>query len=143
MTKLKSFLADERYKEAKEVADARNLLGRCYQFQKKFTEALATWREYLSKHPAHEAWSAVQREIINTEYLMAEEARQEKKYDEARQLYAEFRSQVPARFSRNPQILYLYGEMLYRAGQSGRQRSTSGEDSCRSIPSRTKLPGAS
>ena len=111
--KLKSFIGDERYAKAKEVAEARNLLGRCYQLQKKFTEALATWKEYLSKHPAHEAWSTVQREIVNTEYLMAEEARQGKKYVQARQLFSDFAARYPLD-PRNPQILYWYGQMLYQ-----------------------------
>jgi alpha-2-macroglobulin len=110
---LTSFIADERYGESKELADARNLLGRCYQLQKRLTEALATWKDYLAKHPAHKAWSTVQREIINTEYLMAEEARQEKEYGEARQLYDAFASKYPLD-ARNPQILYWHGEMLYQ-----------------------------
>ncbi len=49
---LTRFLADERYKDRDEVPDARNLLGRSYLLQKKFAEALATWREYLAKHPS-------------------------------------------------------------------------------------------
>jgi hypothetical protein len=113
VARLKSFIADDRYQEAKEPADARNLLGRCYQLQKKFTDALAMWQEYLTKHPAHDAWSEVQREIINTEYLMAEEARQGKKYDEARGLFNAFAAKYPLD-PRNPQILYWYGEMFYQ-----------------------------
>ncbi|NLS96777.1 MAG: tetratricopeptide repeat protein [Planctomycetaceae bacterium] len=113
VARLKGFIADQRYQKAKEVAEARNLLGHCYQLQKKFTEALAAWQEYLSKHPAHEAWSAVQQQIVNTEYLMAEEARQEKKYDKARELWNAFSAKYPLD-PRNPQILYWYGEMLYQ-----------------------------
>ncbi len=113
VARLKAFLADDRYQKAKELADARNLLGRCYQLQKKFTDALAIWQEYLTKHPAHEAWSEVQREIVNTEYLMAEEARQAKKYDEARGLFGAFAARYPLD-PRNPQILYWYGEMFYQ-----------------------------
>ncbi len=113
VARLKAFLGDDRYQKAKELADARNLLGRCYQLQKKFTDALATWQEYLTKHPAHEAWSEVQREIVNTEYLMAEEARQAKKYDEARALFNSFAAKYPLD-PRNPQILYWYGDMFYQ-----------------------------
>jgi alpha-2-macroglobulin len=45
---LKRFLADDRCKDREEIPDARNLLGLCYQLQKKFTEALATWHDYLA-----------------------------------------------------------------------------------------------
>jgi len=107
---LKAFLALDRYAQRVEVAEARNLLGRCYQLQKKFPEALATWQEYLGKHPAHEAWSAVQREIINTEFLMAADARQGKRYEEAQQLYTAFLAKYPLD-ERNPAILYTFGEM--------------------------------
>ncbi len=67
---LKRFLADPRYQDREEVPAARNLLGRSYQLQEKYDEALAVWREYLVKHPAHSAWIAVQQEIVNTEYLI-------------------------------------------------------------------------
>ncbi len=107
---LKAFLALDRYGQRVEVAEARNLLGRCCQLQKKFPEALATWQEYLVKHPAHEAWSAVQREIINTEFLMASDARQGKKYEEAQKLYTAFLAKYPLD-ARNPGILYTFGEM--------------------------------
>ncbi len=113
VARLKAFLGDERYHKAEEQADAQNLLGRCYQLQKKFTAALATWHDYLAKHPAHEAWSEVQREIVNTEYLMAEQARQDKKYDEARRLFEAFSAKYPLD-SRNPQILYGYGDMFWQ-----------------------------
>ena len=112
VTSLKLLLDDQRYQERDEVAEARHLLGRCYQLQKKFTEALDTWKEYLSKHPAHEAWSTVQREIINTEFYMAIEARNEKDYDKARQLFAQFVAKYPLD-PRNPQILLGYGEMNF------------------------------
>ncbi|MHC4399913.1 MAG: tetratricopeptide repeat protein, partial [Planctomycetota bacterium] len=111
--RLTQFLDDERYADRKEVPDARNLLGRSYQLQKKFSEALAAWREYLTKHPTHEQWSAVQREIINTEYLMAQEEYEAKKYDDARRLWSEFLAKYPLD-GRDPQIFYLFGAMSYR-----------------------------
>lgn len=110
---LERFLGDERYQGREEVPDARNLLGRSYQLQKKFPQALATWREYLGKHPTHEAWSSVQREIINTEHLMAQEKYRAEQYDEARKLWTELVAKYPLDH-RNPQIFYLFGEMSYR-----------------------------
>ena len=63
VTSLRQFLADDRYQDREEIPEARELLGRCYQLQKKYTEALAAWRDYLAKHPAHKAWNSVQQEI--------------------------------------------------------------------------------
>ena len=79
------------------MPDARNLLGRSYQLQKKFTEALEAWREYLAKHPAHEAWSSVQQQIIDTEYLMGLEKRQAKQYDAGREAVDRVSGQISAR----------------------------------------------
>ncbi len=107
------FLADKRYADREEVADARNLLGRSYQLQRKFTAALEAWRDYLTKHPSHHAWSDVQREIVNTEYLMADDKAQAKQYDEARKLWNDFLAKYPLD-PRDPQILYLFGWMNYQ-----------------------------
>ncbi len=113
VTNLKRFLADERYEDRVEIPDARNLLGRSYQLQKKFPEALTTWKEYLVKHPAHKAWSSVQREIINTEYLMGLEKLTAEQYEAARKLWSEFVAKYPLD-DRNPGILVEFGRMHYR-----------------------------
>jgi uncharacterized protein YfaS (alpha-2-macroglobulin family)/TolA-binding protein len=110
---LKRFLDDPRYADREEAPQARNLLGRSYQLQKKFPEALAAWRDYLVKHPAHEAWSAVQRQIIDTEFLLGYEAREAKKYDEARRLWSDFMARYPLD-PRNPSILYEFGRLEYQ-----------------------------
>ena len=107
------FLADERYAQTDEVPDARVLLGRSYQLQKKFTEALEAWRDYLAKHPAHHAWSDVQREIVNTEFLLGYEAREAKRYGEARKLWTEFQQKYPLD-GRNASILYEFGRMAFK-----------------------------
>ena len=49
---LRQLLADPRYRDRDEVPAARATLGRCYQLQKRYPEAIAAWREYLAKHPA-------------------------------------------------------------------------------------------
>ncbi|HYW81028.1 MAG TPA: tetratricopeptide repeat protein, partial [Thermoguttaceae bacterium] len=126
VTSLKQFLDDARYADLDEIPDARNLLGRSYQLQKKFTEALATWQEYLAKHPAHEAWSAVQRQIIDTEYLMAAEKLEAAKsdtakadtaqYDAANELFAQFLAKYPLD-GRNPRIVLLMNEKNIHAKQ--------------------------
>ena len=106
---LKQFLADPRCRECKELPDAQNLLGRAYQAQKDFTQALAAWREFLAKYPAHNAWSAVQQAIVETEYLMACDQFAAKKYAEANKLFAEFLAKYPLD-GRNPAILLLMNQ---------------------------------
>ena len=107
--RLKQFLADPRCRECKELPDAQNLLGRAYQSQKDFTQALAAWREFLAKYPAHKAWSAVQQAIVETEYLMACDQFAAKKYAEANKLFAEFLAKYPLD-ARNPAILLLMNQ---------------------------------
>ena len=92
---LKLFLADVRYQSREEIPVARNMLGRCYQLQKKYVEAIAAWRDYLAKYPSDKQWSDVQREIINTEYLMAADKLEAKQYAAANQLFAEFLAKYP------------------------------------------------
>ncbi|HZZ71655.1 MAG TPA: tetratricopeptide repeat protein [Pirellulales bacterium] len=107
---LQRFLADPKYADREEVPDARQLLGLAYQRQKKYPEALAAWQEYLSKHPAHHAWSDVQREIVNTEFLIGQEKRETKQYDAAHKVWAEFLQKYPLD-PRDPAILLAFGQM--------------------------------
>ncbi len=113
MKSLARLLADPRYSEREELADARNLLGRSYQLQRKFTAALEAWREYLAKHPSHHAWSDVQRAIVDTEFLMAADKAQAKQFDAARKLWTEFLIKYPLD-PRDPSILYSFGLMDYQ-----------------------------
>ena len=106
---LKQFLADPRCKECRELPDGQHLLGRCYQSQKKFAEALTAWREFLAKYPAHNAWSEVQRQIIETEYLTAFEKLRAKQYEAANKLFNEFLAKYPLD-DRNPDILLQMNE---------------------------------
>ena len=93
---LTQFLNNPRYQnDREEIPAARNLLGRCYRMQKKYAEAIATWREYLAKHPAHKDWSDVQQAIIDTEYQMAVEKTVAKDFDAANRLFAEFMVKYP------------------------------------------------
>ena len=110
---LTRFLDDKRYADRGETPDARVLLGNAYLRQKKFDEALAAWREYLTKHPAHSSWSDVQRQIVDAEYLLAAEARQAKRYDDARRLWLTFAAKYPLD-PRNPRILLELGSMEFQ-----------------------------
>lgn len=109
---LHRFLADERYAGSEEVPLARQLLGRSYQLQKRFAEALAVWQEFLKLHPSHGAWAEVQREIIHTEYLRGAEAAAVGDTATARRLWGEFLAKYPLD-ERNPGILYELGRMLH------------------------------
>ena len=109
---LTSFLADERYAKAEEIPDALNLLGVSYKMQGKFDQALAAWKDFLAKHPTHPAWSAVQREIVNTEYAKAADRFQRKDYAAARQLWSEFLAKYPLD-ARSRATLFLLGQMSY------------------------------
>jgi uncharacterized protein YfaS (alpha-2-macroglobulin family)/tetratricopeptide (TPR) repeat protein len=108
----KKFIADPRYTARDEIPAARSLLGAAYKVQQKFDEALAVYAEFLTKHPTHPAWSQVQQEIINVEYLKAAAAFDAKKYDTARKLWEAFLAKYPLD-SRNPGILYRFGQMKF------------------------------
>ena len=105
---LQRLLADPRYREREETAQARYLLGNALRMQGKFTEAIAVWQEYLVKHPTHKQWSTAQREIVDTEYLMAKERFDAKQYDAAAKLWAEFQAKYPLD-PRDPEILLHLG----------------------------------
>ncbi len=117
---LDRFLGDKRYADREEIADARNLLGQAYQLQKKFPEALAAWREYLAKHPAHHDWSQVQQAIVNTEYLLGAEKAALKQYDEARKLWTEFLAKYPLD-GRNPRHHVSVRPDEFQPGKMGRR----------------------
>ncbi|MDA1163737.1 MAG: tetratricopeptide repeat protein [Planctomycetota bacterium] len=100
---------------AKQIPLARNLLGQALASQKKFTEAITAWREFLDKHPSDPHWSNVQRIVINTEYAMAESQRSEKNFAAARELWVTFLNKYPLD-GRAPEILFLFGQMKFSAG---------------------------
>ena len=101
------------YRGRDEAAEGRFLLGQCYQLQKKFDQALATWRDYLTQHPAHRRWGDAQRMIVDTEYLVAAEQQAAKQYDQARTMWLAFLAKYPLD-SRAPAILYLLGQMNFQ-----------------------------
>ena len=99
----------------------------------EWTAALEAWRDYLAKHPAHQAWSEVQREIVNTEFYMAADKAQAKQYDEARKLWTEFLAKYPLD-PRDPGILYAFGLMDFQ-----QEKFTAAIDDWRRLVS--KYPG--
>ncbi|MHC4401725.1 MAG: tetratricopeptide repeat protein, partial [Planctomycetota bacterium] len=113
---LTGFLGEERYQDRDEIPEARALLGRSYQLQKKYDEALASWAAYLAKHPADKAWSWVQRQIVETEYLKGEEKYEAEQYDDARKLWSAFLAKYPLD-ARGPKILFRFGQIRHNEKQ--------------------------
>ena len=109
---IKEFLADDRFAETDEVALARYSLAECYQLQAKFDDAIAAWKDYLVKHPAGSQWAQAQRQIVDTEFLIAQRLQSEKKYDEAQNRYQAFLAQYPLD-GRAAVILFQIGRMQY------------------------------
>ena len=96
------------------IADARRLLGQSFYAQKKFTDAIAAWKEFLDEHPTDRNWSAVQRRVIDSEYTMALEQRAKNQYAAARKLWSTFLNKYPLD-SRAASILFQFGSMKYTA----------------------------
>ncbi len=109
---LKKLIANADYAKAKQVPAAWNLLGQSFAAQKKFTEAIAAWREFLEKYPSDPNWSSVQRVIIDTEYAMAEEQRTQENYTAARKLWETFLNKYPLD-GRAATILLIFGQMEF------------------------------
>lgn len=112
ITRLKAFIAGP-YSASEQVATARRLLGRSYFAQKKFTDAIAAWHEFLGKHPTDKNWSGIQKSVVDTEYLMASEQRQRKNYDAARKLWSTFLNKYPLD-ARSARVLFEFGSMRYQ-----------------------------
>jgi uncharacterized protein YfaS (alpha-2-macroglobulin family)/TolA-binding protein len=113
---LKQLLDDARYQDRADIPEARFLLGVCYQQQRHFDEAIKTWQEFLTKHPAHDKWTQAQRAIVDTEYMMAEDKRLDEQYAAARELWTTFLAKYPLD-DRAPQILLMMGEMNFAQKQ--------------------------
>ncbi len=110
---LQRFLQDPRWKDCKELPRARQWLGQIYFGQEKYAEALAVWREYLTRYTAQEGWSAVEQCVIDTEYLMGVKKNADGDDAAATRLLTEFMARYPLD-ARNPDILFAFGEMHYR-----------------------------
>jgi hypothetical protein len=110
---LRQFLHDPQWKNRKELPEARRLLGQVYFGGKKYSQAIAVWREYLALHTAHESWPSVQQSVIDTEYLIGQEKFKTGDYAAAAKLLTEFIDRYPLD-SRNPAILFLFGQIHHR-----------------------------
>lgn len=114
VARLRSFLSDARFAGADARSRGQFLLAQSLRGMKKFPEAIAAWREFLTRYPAHELSTAAQTSIVDTEFLVAAEAYREENYDEARRLWTSFLAQYPLD-ARQAAILNLFGDMHYRS----------------------------
>ena len=110
---LRQFVTEQGDSGLDEVAVARAMIGDVLQAQGKLEEAIAAWRDYLGKCPAHGEWERVQRAIVDTEYQIAwnDYAKGKDGFDGSRAKFASFAASYPLD-ERNPLILYLLGDML-------------------------------
>ena len=95
------------------LALSRYYLGKVYQQQRKFADAIAIWQEYLQKHPSDRQWSEVQQQIIGTEYLIADKLFREKQYAPARNAWEQFLTAHPLD-GRNPAIMFQIGLTFFQ-----------------------------
>jgi alpha-2-macroglobulin len=114
VARLREMIANEAYAEKPQVTAAWNLLGQVYATQKKFDEAIATWRTFLEKYPTDPLWSEVQRVIVDTEFAAAEDQRGAGGFDAARKLWETFLNKYPLD-PRAALVLYRFGEMHHEA----------------------------
>lgn len=112
---LAALIANPKYQDSDQIPVARQLLGQAYLAQQKYDEAIATWKEFLDKHPTNSQWSSVQKLVIDTEFSKAETARGKKNYDEAAQLWQTFLNKYPLD-SRAAYISFQFGQMKYSEG---------------------------
>jgi uncharacterized protein YfaS (alpha-2-macroglobulin family)/TolA-binding protein len=110
---LEEFLSDERRTMTDQAPRVRQRLGFAYLQLGRLADAAKTWKEFLAKHPSDSAWSEVQRQVIDTEYLMAANERDAGQFDTARQMLREFLAQYPLD-SRAPEVLWLFGQMSFQ-----------------------------
>ena len=112
VARLKSLIGNPAYQGTKQIPQARSLLGQAFAAQKKYTEAITAWQEFLNQHPTDSNWSNVQRVVINTEFAMAAEQMSQKNYAAARKLWETFLNKYPLD-TRAASILFRFGQMQY------------------------------
>lgn len=109
-------LADKDFSATEQAAVVRFLLASAYRSQSKFDEAVATWREFLAKHPTHPSWTEAQQAVVETEFAKALTRYQKEDFPAARTLWGEFLARYPLD-ERDQRILYYFGQMHFAEEQ--------------------------
>lgn len=112
VSRLTGLIANPAYAGAEQIPVARRMLGSVYLAQQKFAEAIGAWKAFLEEHPTDSQWPAVQKQIVDAEYVRGEYARDTRKYDEARTLWQTFLNKYPLD-SRASSILEQFGRMKF------------------------------
>ncbi len=110
---LTQLFVDRPALEGDEAAMARAMRGDVLSGQGKVEEAIAAYREHLSRHPSHREWERVQRAIIDSEWRLCTMAHRagEEQFELARTRLEEFMAAHPLD-ARNAQAQLLLGDML-------------------------------
>ncbi len=110
---LEDFLSNEQLATSAALPRARQRLANAYLQQGRLIESIRAGQDFLTRHPSDAAWSEVQRQVIDTEYLMAANELEARQYEAARELLQEFLARYPLD-TRAPEILWLFGDMSYQ-----------------------------
>ena len=105
---LKQFLSDPRCRQSKELPDAQNLLGRAWQLQKDYTQALAAWRD-SRQVPGPQSLERGATGDCPDRVPHGLRTVPAKKYAEANRLFGEYLAKYPLD-SRSPAILLLMNQ---------------------------------
>lgn len=112
VARLSGLIANPVYEDSDQIPLARRLRGQAYAAQQKFDEAVASWKEFLEKHPTDPHWSDVQKQIIDAEFGKGMAALLKKQYAEARRQWQTFLNKYPLD-PRVPSIMYQFGAMQH------------------------------
>ncbi len=78
--------------------------------QRKYTDAIEAWTQYIREFPNGPQWTDAQQRIINAEFQIGVTLLAEEKYDEAVRVLDQFQVKHPLD-ERVPQIMLIYGQI--------------------------------
>ena len=111
-----NFIAQYGRADSDFVVQAKNNLGLALLRQKKYDAAISAWEALLREHPDHALWQTVQRQVIDAQYAIGDEAYAKKDYEAARLAWKAFQDKYPLDV-RNADIMFRLGNMLSDAKQ--------------------------
>lgn len=111
-----NFIAQYGRADSDFVVQAKNNLGLALLRQKKYDAAIGAWETLLREHPDHALWQTVQRQVIDAQYAIGDEAYAKKDYAAARVAWKAFQDKYPLDV-RNADIMFRLGNMLSDAKQ--------------------------
>lgn len=104
------------------VMEATYQIGSLLFDQSRFTEAAATWEQYVRQFPDGPRWTEAQRRIVDTEFQIGLEHLNDNRYAEATTAWDAFLESHPLD-ARCPQILFTYGQMKITPASEDEARS--------------------